>query len=145
MLSFNRGSWCPYCEQEIGVWSEHRAAIIAAGAKLIIITPEIGGRMTALAEIAGEGATVLCDLNMGVALANGLAFPVGPLILGQYLAGGFDLVEVNGTASGFLPVPATFVLDAERKVQFAFVNPDFSQRAEPETVLSVLSAMSGAS
>ncbi len=141
VLSFNRGSWCPYCEQEIGVWSEHRAALTTAGARLIIVTPETGGRMTALAEIAGEGAVVLCDLNMGVALANSLAFPLGPTILGQYLDSGFDLSEVNGTASGFLPVPATFLLDASRKVHFAFVDPDFSQRAEPEAVLAALSAL----
>ncbi|MGV8985982.1 MAG: peroxiredoxin-like family protein [Cypionkella sp.] len=141
VLSFNRGSWCPYCEQEIGAWSEHRAAMIAAGARLIIVTPETGGRMAALAEIAGEGAVVLCDLNMGVALQNGLAFPVGPTIAEEYRLRGFDLSDVNGTASGFLPVPATFVLDAARKVHFAFVDPDFSQRAEPEAVLAILSTL----
>jgi peroxiredoxin len=141
VLSFNRGSWCPYCEQEIGAWSDHREALIAAGARLIIVTPETGGRMTALAEIAGDGAVVLCDLNMGVAMANGLAFPVGSAILEEYLAMGFDLSEINGSASGFLPVPATFLLDRSRKVHFAFADPDFSQRAEPETVLAVLSSM----
>ncbi|MEO8244273.1 MAG: peroxiredoxin-like family protein [bacterium] len=141
VLSFNRGSWCPYCEQEIGAWSDHREALTAAGARLIIVTPEAGGRMTALAEMAGDTAVVLCDLNMGVAMANGLAFPVGPAILEQYLGPGFDLSEINGTASGFLPVPATFLLDAARRVHFAFVDPDFSQRAEPEAVLAVLSSM----
>lgn len=141
VLSFNRGSWCPYCKQEIRAWSEHREALIAAGARLIIVTPETDGRMKALAEIAGDRAVVLCDLNLGVALLNGLAFPVGKLIIDKYLEGGFDLSEVNGTADGFLPVPATFLLDAARKVHFAFVDPDFSQRAEPEAVLAALSAI----
>ena len=141
VLSFNRGSWCPYCEQEIGAWAEHREALLAAGATLIIVTPEVGGRMTALAELAGDKAVVLCDLDMGVAMANGLVFPVGAAILEQYMAKGFDLSEINGTSSGFLPVPATFVLDASRKVHFAFVDADFSQRAEPVAVLAALTTM----
>jgi peroxiredoxin len=144
VLSFNRGSWCPYCEAEIGAWARHRDALQHAGARLIIVTPEAGGRMMALAELAGDAAVVLCDLNMGVALRNGLAFPVGRQVLDDFLADGLDLAEVNGTASGFLPVPATFLIDADRVVRFAFVDPDFTHRAEPADVLAALSAMTGA-
>ena len=84
---------------------------------------------------------MLCDLDMGVAMANGLAFPVGAAILKQYMAMGFDLSEINGTSSGFLPVPATFLPDPSRKVHFAFADPDFSQRAEPEAVPAALSTL----
>lgn len=143
VVSFNRGSWCPYCEVEITAWAEQGAALRAAGARLIIITPEVGGRMTALAAIAGQEAVVLCDVQMGVALRNGLAFPVGPEVLSGFLADGFDLAEVNGTQSGFLPVPATFLLDRDRVVKFAFVEPDFSRRAEPAEVLAALRQASG--
>lgn len=138
VLSFNRGSWCPYCEIEITAWAEQRMALRDAGARLIIITPEAGGRMAALADLAGEDAVVLCDLQMGVALRSGLAFPVGPEVLQALLADDFDLAVVNGTQSGFLPVPATFLLGPDRKVHFAHVDPDFSHRAEPADVLAAL-------
>jgi peroxiredoxin len=141
VLSFNRGSWCPFCAEEVGAWVENRDALIAAGAKLIIVTPETGGRLTALAQIAGKGAVVLCDADLGVALRYGLAFPVGPLVLQQFQAGGFDLAEAYGTTNGFLPAPATFLLDPARQVHFAFVDPDFHHRAEPTAVLSALSAL----
>ncbi len=141
VLSFNRGSWCPYCEAEIAAWSEHRAALRHAGARLIIVTPETGGRMAVLAGLAGKGAVVLCDLDLGVALRSGLAFPVGRAILEQFLSDDLDLAVVNGTGSGFLPVPATFLLDQDRRVRFAFVDPDFTHRAEPAAVLAALSAM----
>ena len=78
VLSFNRGSWRPYCEKEIGAWAEHQAALTGAGARLIIVTPETGGRMMALSQPAGDAAVVLCDVNLGVALRYELAFPVGP-------------------------------------------------------------------
>lgn len=141
VLSFNRGSWCPYCETEIGAWSEHQAALNAAGARLVIVTPEAGGRMKALAAIAGPAAIVLCDLNLGLALRTGLAFPVGSTVLNEFRADGLDLAEVNGTPNGFLPVPATFLLDQDRVVRFAFVDPDFTHRAEPAAVLEALSAL----
>ena len=72
------GSWRPYCEKEIGAWAEHQAALTGAGARLIIVTPETGGRMMALSQPAGDAAVVLCDVNLGVALRYELAFPVGP-------------------------------------------------------------------
>jgi peroxiredoxin len=141
VLSFNRGSWCPFCQEEIGAWAENRDALIAAGGRLIIITPETGGRLAGLAEIAGERAVVLCDPDLGVALRYGLAFPVGPSVLQQFHDEGFDLTEEYGTASGLLPAPATYLLDRSRQVHFAFVEADFRQRAEPAAVLCALSAL----
>ncbi len=94
--------------------------------------------MTALAQVAGEGAVVLSDQNMGVALCYGLALPVGPSILAEYEADGFDLAEVNGTTNGLLPTPATFLLDPARMVRFTFVDLDFSHRAEPADILAEL-------
>lgn len=141
VLSFNRGSWCPYCHEEISAWAESRAVLAAAGGQLVIITPETGGRMAALAGIAGPEAVVLGDQNMGVALRYGLAFPLGREILDEYAADGFDLAEINGNASGFLPTPATFLIDRDRVVRFAFVDPDFSHRAEPQAVLAALQAL----
>lgn len=143
VLSFNRGSWCPYCQEEIGAWSENSADLARIGGRLIIITPEIGGQMRGLSDLAGADAVVLCDTDLGVALQFGLAFPVGPLVLQEFRDDGLDLTAANGTANGFLPVPATFVLDARRQVHFAFVDPDFTQRAEPAAVLVAVSGLTG--
>ncbi len=141
VLSFNRGSWCPYCQEEIGAWSGHLADLARLGGRLVIITPETGGLMRTLSNLAGTGAVVLCDLDLGLALRTGLAFPVGALVLNELSEDGLDLSDVNGTSNGFLPVPATFVLDSARKVHFAFVDPDFTQRAEPADVLAAVSAL----
>lgn len=141
VLSFNRGSWCPYCAEEIGAWAENRDALRAAGGRLIIVTPETGGRLAGLAQIAGDDAVVLCDPDLGVALRYGLAFPVGPVVLQQFRDDGFDLAEAYGTSNGLLPAPATFLLDAARQVHFAFVDPDFHHRAEPAAVLCALSSL----
>ena len=40
-----------------------------------------------------------------------------------------------------LPIPATYVVDGEGVIQFAFVQSDYTQRAEPERILEVLRAV----
>lgn len=116
--------------------------LAAEGGRLIIVTPETGGRMAALAQIAQDRAVVLCDPDLGVALRYGLAFPVGPAILQSFKDSGFDLAEAYGSDHGLLPAPATFLLDRARQVHFAFVDPDFTHRAEPAAVLAALSTLS---
>lgn len=144
VLSFNRGSWCPYCEQEVLAWAERVDHLDRRGAFLVIVTPETGGRMVGLATLAGPRALVLCDADLGVALHYGLAFPVGAEILRGFLADGLDLSQVNGTGGGFLPVPATLLIDRDLTVRYAMAEPDFTQRAEPADVLAALDAISGA-
>ncbi len=50
----------------------------------------------------------------------------------------FDLVTIKGTKKVELPIPATYVVNREKTVQFAFVNSDYTRRAEPEKILEVL-------
>ena len=52
-----------------------------------------------------------------------------------------DLVAINGTEKVGLPIPATYVVDGEGVIQFAFVQSDYTQRAEPERILEVLRAV----
>jgi len=143
VLSFNRGGWCPYCSHELRAWCEHTPALRAAGAGLTVVTPEVGGRAALLAHLVGPDADLLCDVDHGVALASGLAFYMGSDLLSSYAEWGLDLADTYGSASGFLPVPATFVIDAGGIVRFAHVDPDFRVRAEPEEVIEVVASLGG--
>ncbi|MTJ05605.1 MAG: AhpC/TSA family protein [Sediminimonas qiaohouensis] len=144
ILSFNRGAWCPFCNAEIRAWSEQSDRLADLGARLVVVTAETGGRAKGLANLAGPGATVLSDADMGVALQTGLAFPIGEEIARRYAEEGIDLQAIFGRASGLLPIPATFALGPDQRVLFTFADPDFRLRAEPDDVLSILSeAMQG--
>ena len=56
----------------------------------------------------------------------------------EYLADGVDLAERNGAPSWEVPMPATFVVAADGRIQYAFVSADYTQRAEPSEVLTTL-------
>jgi peroxiredoxin len=138
VLSFNRGGWCPYCRAELSAWGAQAAALAGAGAHLVSIAAETGGRAEKLHQWVGDEATILCDVDHGLALAVGLAFHCGADLQQRYLSCGLDLAEIYGSGGWFLPVPATFVLDREGIVRFAWKDPDFRLRADPETVLAAV-------
>jgi peroxiredoxin len=40
-----------------------------------------------------------------------------------------------------LPIPATYVIDRDRRVRLAFVEPDFTIRQEPREILAAVRAL----
>lgn len=55
-----------------------------------------------------------------------------------HTAFGIDLARSNGTISNELPVPATFIIDRDGRVAFAFVDADYRVRLEPAELLRQL-------
>lgn len=138
VLSFLRGTWCPFCQSELGDWVDHLAALRAAGGQLVVVVGEISGGADRIHAALGGQAIVLCDVDHGAALDLGLAHHAGAELLQRYLSAGLNLTDVYGTDSGILPIPATFLLDEAGVVQAAFVDPDFRIRAGAETMVSAL-------
>lgn len=143
VLSFNRGGWCPYCSHELRAWNAVLPELTKAGGTLAAITPEVGGRAALMGRLLGisSDAELLCDVDSGVALASGLAFRLSEALIRAFAEAGLDLPALYGSASGFLPVPATFLIDREGVVRFASANPDFRERAEPADVIAALRAL----
>lgn len=138
VLSFNRGSWCPYCRRELAAWAVHSAELTSINARFVAVAPDVDGRLAMLRHLLGGGAEVLCDVDHGIALRLGLAFRSDPELRRRYLACGLDLGEIYGSNSWFLTVPATFAIDRGGIVRFAFVEPDFRLRANPTQVIAAL-------
>lgn len=142
VLSFNRGGWCPWCRAELTGWGQRMDALGAAGGRFVSVAAEIGGRAEKLHAMIGAAAQVLCDVDHGLALTVGLAFHCDADLQRRYLACGLDLADIYGGGGWLLPVPATFVLDREGVVRFAFVDPDFRNRADPGEVIAVVRSLS---
>lgn len=141
VLSFNRGEWCPYCRTELEAWHCALPELDVAHGRFVAVTGEVGGRAASMGTILGDAADVLCDVDQAVAMANGLAFFIGRPMLDRYRGAGLDLAKLYGSDSGFVPVPATFVIDTDRTVAFAFADVDFRLRAEPGDVVAAVAAL----
>jgi peroxiredoxin len=73
-----------------------------------------------------------------VGLQCGVLFRA-PDLYRQLLASvGVDLSERHGNEGWLIPMPATFVVDRTGIIRYAFVNADFTKRAEPDEIIEVL-------
>ena len=138
VLSFYRGAWCPYCNLALRALQQHHDAIRARGAQLVAVSPQIPDESLSLAEKHELSFAVLSDAGSDVAKQYGIAFDLSGELAALYDQIGFDLQRVNGGNARTLPLPATFVIGTDGVIRWAFVDTDYTKRAEPEDILAAL-------
>lgn len=141
VATFFRGEWCPYCRLTLDALAAALPEFQAAGAALVAITPETGGRAMDAKRNHDAGFEVLSDVDCGVGLSCGVVFRASEQYRLLLLTYGTDLSERHGNQAWFLPVPATFVVDRSGIIRWRFVTVDFTERAEPAGILAALRAL----
>jgi peroxiredoxin len=138
VLSFYRGVWCPYCNLDLQELELHAAAIRAAGASLVTITPQTASNSRKL--IAQHKLTypILSDPGNAVAERYGLRYRLPDYLIELYRQLGVDLTTFNGDDSWTLPIPARFIVDRAGEIRYAEADPDYTHRPEPADLLPVL-------
>lgn len=140
VLSFLRGRWCPYCRQELKAWHDAIPQLEAAGGRFVAISAETGGRAEDFRCEIAPGARMLCDVDHGLAMLMGLAFPISEDLHRRYGDAGLDLATIFDNSGRILPIAATYVIDPQGIVRYAFVDPDFRLRADPAVVIAAIEA-----
>ncbi|MEM1045336.1 MAG: peroxiredoxin-like family protein [Pseudomonadota bacterium] len=138
VVSFIRGNWCTICASEIDDLKRIQADIEAAGARIVVITPETGGAAERLKARHDVSFEVLTDVDSGVALTFGLLFRLDEAMRELFMHLGRDLPLFQGNDGWFLPVPATYVIDGGGVVRLAFVEPDYRVRVVPADIVDCL-------
>ena len=138
---FYRGGWCPYCNLELRAWQAHLAELNSLGATLVAISPQTPDNSLSTTEKNALAFPVLSDSDLVAARGFGIAFTLPPELVDLYSSVGNNLPELNGNGQWVLPVPATFVIDKSGVIQFAHVEADYRERAEPGDVLAIIRKM----
>ncbi|NEO54406.1 MAG: AhpC/TSA family protein [Okeania sp. SIO3B5] len=138
VISFYRGGWCPYCSMELRGLQKYLPQITELGAKLIAISPETPDNSLSTTEKNELTFEVLSDSGNQVAKKFGLVFQMPEELRPIYQSFGVDLPAYNGDESFELPIPATYVIASDGTIIHAFVNPDYTQRLDPEEIINVL-------
>ncbi|MGW5250726.1 peroxiredoxin-like family protein [Streptomyces sp. NPDC004129] len=141
VLTFYRGAWCPYCNIALRSLQQHHQAITARGARLVAVSPQIADESLTLTEKHDLAFDVLSDIGSDTAKQYGLAFDLPDDLAAVYEKLGFDLQRVNDGHPRTLPLPATYVIDRDGEIRWAFVNTDYTTRAEPADILAALDAL----
>ncbi|MEU0402262.1 peroxiredoxin-like family protein [Streptomyces sp. NPDC006197] len=141
VLTFYRGAWCPYCNIALRSLQQHHADITARGARLVAVSPQIPDESLSLTEKHELAFDVLSDIGSDTAKQYGLAFDLPDDLAAVYEKLGFDLQRVNGGHPRTLPLPATYVIDRDGTIRWAFADTDYTARAEPADILAALDAL----
>jgi peroxiredoxin len=138
VLVFYRGGWCPYCNLELRAYQQMLPTIEAAGARLIAVSPETPDHTLDTAQKNDLKFDVLSDVEGRLADALGIRFQLSPPIRALYEKFGHNLPDHNGDGQWSLPMPATYVVEKGGRIAFAYADPDYRTRAEPEAALAAL-------
>lgn len=81
---------------------------------------------------------MLSDPNLDVARKFGIVYEL-PKALDEAVKGvGFDIGKYNRMEKSELPLSATYVVSRKGKIVYAFLDPDYKKRAEPEAIVKAL-------
>jgi peroxiredoxin len=109
------------------------------GASMVAISPQTPEYSLSMADKHKLGFEVLSDAGNLVARRYGLVFSLAEPLRGLYKEKfGVDLREYNADKSNDLPMPGTFIVATEGIIRYAFVDPDYTLRLEPEEILKSL-------
>ena len=135
-----RGGWCPYCNIQLQAMQETLPAIKAKGGTLVAITPETPDNSLSTVEKNKLEFVVLSDLGNEVARQYGVVFKL-PAKVSPIYKQRIDLSKYNGDDSDELPLAATYVIDQTGKITYAFLDANYTTRAEPADIMSALEAL----
>ena len=112
------------------------------GATLVAVSPETPDHSLSTAEKNSVTFEVLSDEGNRVAHQFGIVFQLPEDLRPIYAGFGINLSAVNGDDMFELPIPATYVIDTDRKICMAFVEPDYTKRLDPEEIITTLAQIS---
>jgi peroxiredoxin len=138
VVSFHRGHWCPYCRMSADALAEIYPKVEAAGAQLVLITPELQKFTRKLKADVNASFPILSDLDNGYALELSLAIKIDDEKRMAMTQAGSDIARFQDNENWTLPIPATFVIGADGLVMARFVDPDYRKRMDTEDLLDAL-------
>ena len=139
IVTFYRGGWCPYCNLELKAYQQILPEIAAAGASLVAISPEKPDDTLSTAEKNALSFEVLSDVDQKVARAFGLVYEFTEELKRAYRGFNLDIPVRNGTPGEWaLPISATYVIDRDGSIVYAYTDVDYRDRADPRDILQVV-------
>ena len=139
VLTFYRGGWCPYCNMHLAELRTTEEELTEMGFDVWFISPD-KPELLAEGKDSEFGYQLLSDPGMNAAQAFGIAFRLDDETFERYVGFGNDLNERSGDDHQALPAPATFIIGTDGRIQFGYVNPDYSVRLAPEVLLAAARA-----
>jgi peroxiredoxin len=136
VIAFHRGHWCPFCS--LNAFALVEAGPRLGGAQIVAIAPELQRHTQALKAQSGADFAILSDIDNAYALRLNLAIWVDDTLAALIEATGSDIPAYNGADAWVLPIPATFIVNAQGIVTARDIDPDYRRRMDIETLVEAV-------
>lgn len=140
ILMWYRGGWCPYCNIQLRAMQQSLDQIEDAGARLVVLTPELPEKAKKTAEAADIDMVALHDRDNELAQEYGIMFDLPEPIVPIY-RNKLKLPSYNGSDAMQLPLAATYVINTSGEITYAFLDADYKKRAEPSEVIEAVRSL----
>lgn len=138
ILTFYRGVWCPYCNEALRKLQKKLPEIEALGATLVAISPQTGDNTVKTSKKHKVKFQILSDIDNKIGRKYGLVYTASEEYV-KFLKNFFiDIAEYNGNNKYELPITATYIINTDRSIFYAFIDPDYRKRAKPEVLIEQL-------
>ncbi len=134
ILSFYRGAWCPYCNLELAFYDE-LIKESEYNIQMLAISPERPDESSKNMDVNDLSFTVLSDINNSFSKQLNLVFKLPKKLKVLYRLMGINLKKSQNNINYELPIPATYIIDKNKVIRKAWINADYTKRAEPDLVL----------
>lgn len=138
VISFYRGTWCPYCNLELKTFQKIRPQLQQKKATLVAISPQCYQKSKTVLDQNPFDFDICIDNNNLYAKSIGIAFELQTFIQPYYMQLGINLSEHNLNTDFSLPVPAVFVVDKNKTIVYSFIDVDYSKRVDIDELLNIL-------
>lgn len=138
IIVFYRGAWCPYCNLYLRGLQKYLPRFRENGGNLVAISGENPDNSLSVEKKNNLEFKVLSDPDFQTARKFGIVYQV-PKPIDEVARGyGLDFKNYYKTEMSELPLSATYVINREGKIVYAFLEPDYKKRADPEKIILVL-------
>jgi peroxiredoxin len=142
IVTFYRGGWCPFCNLGLRALQRLLPDIEAVGASLVAISPEKPDDSLSTAEKNALTFDVLSDVGQKVGRAFRLVYEFNDELKSAYKEFGLDIPAKNGAGDEWaLPISATYIVDRDGIIIYAYTDADYRDRADPDDILKFLKSV----
>ncbi|RKR15369.1 peroxiredoxin [Maribacter vaceletii] len=139
VLTWYRGGWCPFCNLTLRELQQELPNFNANNATLIALTPEVPDNSLSTKEKHNLDFEVLSDLGNKIAKEYGIVYKLTDDVAKSYNSS-FGLNNYNGDDSNELPLAATYIINEDGTIAYAFLDAEYRNRAEPTEITKFLSS-----
>jgi peroxiredoxin len=136
VVMFYRGAWCPFCNKYMSQLEAALPEFSAKNATVISVTPEPEESISKAVEKTKATFSIIYDKDRKIMKDWKVAYSMLDEIQTKYKGYGLDLEKQQG--DWMLPVPATYVIGQNGKIEFVHFDENYQKRADIKSILMSL-------